>query len=57
MVIKTECDFPSKFANDVRYPHRYETKENDASFCINAVKKIKDFELIKNLRSINDDEL
>ena len=52
--IKTECDFLNKFANDIRYPHRYETKENDASYCINAVKKIKDFELIKNLRDIKD---
>ena len=28
--------------------------ENDANFCLNAVKKIKDFELIKNLRDIKD---
>ena len=54
--IKTECDFLNKFANDIRYPHRYETKENDANFCINAVKKIKDFELIKDLRNIKDDK-
>jgi hypothetical protein len=24
--IATECDFLNKFANDIRYPHRYETK-------------------------------
>jgi HEPN domain-containing protein len=52
--IKAECDFLNKFANDIRYPHRYETKENDVNFCINAVKKIRDFEMIKNLRNIKD---
>jgi len=52
--IKAECDFLNKFANDIRYPHRYETNENDANFCINAVKKIKNFELIKDLRKIKE---
>jgi HEPN domain-containing protein len=50
--IKTECDFLNKFANDIRYPHRYETKESDADFCINAVKKIIDFEPISELKNI-----
>jgi len=53
--IKTECDFLNRFANDIRYPHRYETNENDANFCINAVNKIKNFELLKNLRNIKKD--
>ena len=26
-------------ANDIRYPYRYETKEDDVNFCINVVKK------------------
>ena len=50
--IKTECDFLNKFSNDIRYPHRYETKESDAIFCINAVKRIRDFEPIIILRNI-----
>ena len=54
MSIKTECDFLNKFANDIRYPHRYETKENDANFCINAVKKIRNFEPIKELKNITN---
>ena len=52
--IKTECDFLNKFANDIRYPHRYETNEDETNFCINAVKKIRDFEPIKKLRSIQN---
>jgi HEPN domain-containing protein len=50
--IKTECDFLNKFANDIRYPHRYETKESDVNFCINIVKKIRNFEPISDLRII-----
>jgi HEPN domain-containing protein len=54
--IKTECDFINKFANDIRYPHRYETKESDVNFCINVVKKIKNFEPISDLRNIEDND-
>ena len=50
--IKTECDFLNKFANDIRYPHRYETKESEANFCINAAIKIRDFAPINDLRNI-----
>ena len=50
--IKSECDFLNKFANDIRYPHRYETKEDDVNFCINAVEKIRNFEPIKKLKNI-----
>ncbi|MDR2886779.1 MAG: HEPN domain-containing protein [Bacteroidales bacterium] len=53
--IKTECDFLNRFANDIRYPHRYETKEADAVFCIDAVKKIRNFEPVCNLRNIVED--
>ena len=54
--IKAECDFLNKFSNDIRYPHRYETKENDANFCINAVKKIREFDPINNLRNLKNNE-
>jgi HEPN domain-containing protein len=49
--IKAECDFLNKFANDIRYPHRYETKESDVNFCINSVKKIKTLSPITNIRT------
>jgi len=54
--IKTECDFLNKFANNIRYPHRYETKEDDVNFCINAVKKIIIFAPINNLRNIKSND-
>ena len=50
--IKTECDFLNKYANDIRYPHRYETKESDVNFCIDVVEKIRQFEPIAYLRNI-----
>ena len=49
--IKTECDFLNKFANDIRYPHRYETKDDDVNFCINAVKQIRKLEPIFDLQN------
>jgi len=55
--IKMECDFLNKFANDIRYPHRYETNEDEANFCINAVKKIRDFEPVNKIRNtINNND-
>jgi HEPN domain-containing protein len=57
--IKTECDFINKFSNDIRYPHRYETKESDANFCINGAKKIRNFDPISDLINIikNDNDI
>ena len=53
--IKIECDYLNKFANDIRYPHRYETKESDANFCISAVEKIRNIKPILDIRnSINE---
>jgi HEPN domain-containing protein len=34
------CDFVTRFASDVRYPHKYEVNEEDVNFSINAVEKI-----------------
>jgi HEPN domain-containing protein len=48
----TECAFLNKFADDIRYPHKYDTNESDVKFSINAVNKIKNFTPIVNLRSI-----
>jgi HEPN domain-containing protein len=50
--IKTECDFLNKFANDIRYPHRYETTETDANLSINAAEKIRNLDPILKLRNI-----
>jgi HEPN domain-containing protein len=50
--IITECAFINKFANDIRYPHKYETNEDDVNFSINAVEKIKNCKPISDLRNI-----
>jgi HEPN domain-containing protein len=52
----TECAFLNKFANDIRYPHKYEIYENDVSISIDSVKKVKNFKPINDLRSIINKE-
>jgi HEPN domain-containing protein len=39
--IKSICEYLNRFANDIRYPHKYEVNENDVNFSINAVEKVK----------------
>ena len=50
--IITECAFLNRFANDVRYPHKYETNESDASYAIGSVEKIRDFKPVHDLRKM-----
>jgi HEPN domain-containing protein len=50
--IITGCGFLNRFASDIRYPHKYETNETDASFSIDAVEKIRNIEPILELRNI-----
>ena len=47
--IKLDCSRINKFATDVRYPHRFEVNDTDASYCIKAVEKIMAFPPIKRL--------
>ena len=54
--IITECAFLNKFANDIRYPHKYEIYESDANFSMNAVKKVRNFKPINDLRNIINNE-
>jgi HEPN domain-containing protein len=49
--IKTICEFLNRFANDIRYPHKYEVNENDVKYSINAVGKIKDLKTIIEMRN------
>ena len=49
--IKTICEFLNRFANDIRYPHKYEVTEDDATFSINSVEKIKNIKPIADLRN------
>ena len=46
----TECAFLNKFANDIRYPHKYETNENDADYALSSVEKIRNFKPIHDLQ-------
>jgi HEPN domain-containing protein len=48
----TECAFLNKFANDIRYPHKYETTESDVTYSISIVEKIRNFNPIIDLRNI-----
>jgi HEPN domain-containing protein len=58
--IKTECNILNRFANDVRYPHKYEVNEADVNYSINAVEKIKAIGPLiiirKNIDNENNDE-
>ena len=54
--IKKECGFLNKFANDIRYPHEYETTETDINFSIKTVEKIRNLEPILELRNIISNE-
>jgi len=54
--IKTVCDFLNRFANDIRYPHKYEISEDDVNFAINSVEKVKLLKSIINIRSKIEEE-
>jgi HEPN domain-containing protein len=45
------CDFLNRFANDIRYPHKYEVNDNDANFSINAVEEIRKIKPMIDLRN------
>jgi len=48
--IKKECAVLTRFSSDVRYPHKYEVTDGDVKFSIEAVEKIRNIELLKNIR-------
>jgi HEPN domain-containing protein len=60
--IKTICEFLNRFANNIRYPHKYEVNGNDVISSINAVETIKGLkpiieiqnEIINENNKIND---
>ena len=55
--IKIECDFLNRFANDIRYPHRYEVDESDVLFSIDAIEKIKKIKPLIDIRNEVDIEI
>ena len=50
--LKTICDFLNRFANDIRYPNKYEVTDSDVNFAIDAVEKIRNFKPVADLRNI-----
>ena len=52
--INTKCGFLNRFANDIRYPHRYEVTDSDANFAIDAVEIIRNIQPISYLRNISE---
>jgi HEPN domain-containing protein len=49
--IRTECGLLNRFTNEIRYPHRIEIKEEDITYSLNAVERIRNFEPMLNLRN------
>ena len=47
-----ECVFLNKFANDIRYPKKYEVTEGDVVRAIAAVEKVRDFKPILDMRIV-----
>jgi HEPN domain-containing protein len=54
--IKTICEFLNRFANDIRYPHKYEVNENDVNFSIDAVEKITKLKPVIEIRNETTNE-
>jgi len=52
--INTICGFLNRFANDIRYPHKYEVTDSDVDFAIDAVEKIQNFKPISDLRNVSE---
>ena len=49
--IKIQCEFLNRFANDIRYPHKYEVDENDVIFSMDAIEKIKSIKPMIDIRN------
>jgi HEPN domain-containing protein len=52
--IRTVCAFLNRFANDIRYPHQYETTETDVNHALEAVEKIRNFTPVLELITMLD---
>jgi len=50
--IKNVCDFLNRFANDIRYPHKYEINEHDVNFAINSADKVRNIKPIAAMRNL-----
>jgi hypothetical protein len=51
--ISTLCNILNRFANDIRYPHKYEVNASDVNFSIDAVEKIRNIKPFIDLKNKN----
>jgi HEPN domain-containing protein len=51
--ISSLCNILNRFANDIRYPHKYEVNGNDVNLSIDAVETIRNIKPIIALRNGN----
>jgi hypothetical protein len=54
--ISTLCNFLNRFANDIRYPHKYEVTETDVDFSLDGVEKIRNIKPMIDIKKITNDE-
>jgi HEPN domain-containing protein len=52
----TPCAFLNRFANDIRYPHKYELNDADVNFSLDAVEKIRNIKPMIVIRKIINDK-
>jgi HEPN domain-containing protein len=48
-ILRKECKFLNAFANEIRYPTRFQVADTDPDCCIRFVEKIMNSEPIKDL--------
>jgi HEPN domain-containing protein len=49
--IKSMCNFLNRFANDIRYPHKYEVSEDDINISINAAENVSNIKPVVSIRN------
>jgi HEPN domain-containing protein len=50
------CNTLNRYANDIRYPHKYEVNETDVDFSLDGVEKIRNIKPMIDIRKIINDE-
>jgi HEPN domain-containing protein len=49
--ISALCASLNRFANDIRYPHKYDVTETDALFSLDAVEKVRNIKPMTDIRN------
>ena len=48
--IKIECGFLNRYANEIRYPYRIEVYDEDISYVIRSIEKIRSLDALQHIR-------